>query len=108
MFPKETTDHGDAWDPEDGMLEGLALAWSVDIGEPFPGSMPLGHGEELDIPGSLVPPGCQLITLIATDSDGRTGTDSVAVDINATGCLGSLFGDGFESGDVSLWSTALP
>jgi hypothetical protein len=108
--PADGTLHlrGDAWDPEDGMLEGLSLAWSAESDGPGAGSSTLGSGEALDISASQLTPGCQSITLTATDSDAKTGTDTVEVDIGATGCLGLFFADGFESADTSAWSSAVP
>lgn len=44
-------------------------------------------------------------------SDGATGTaDILAQNLNLDGSLGpsSIFADGFESGDTSLWSSAVP
>ncbi len=97
---------GDAWDPEDGLLEGFELLWTTDDGGTAPRFV--GFGGEVDVPASQLTTGCQLITLTATDSDGRVGTDSVEVDIGATGCLGLFFADGFESGDSTAWTSAVP
>ena len=103
---------GDAWDPEDGSLEGLALSWTATggtgPGAVLPGIQVLGTGQVLDVPAAGLSAGCQLIVLTATDSDGKTDTDSVEVDIGATGCLGLFFADGFESGDLSAWSSSAP
>jgi len=96
---------GAAWDPEDGLLEGGELAWSVDDGG---GPVPLGSGSDLDLPASQFATGCQTITLEATDSSANTATDTVEVDIGETGCLGLFFADGFESGDLGAWSGSAP
>jgi ELWxxDGT repeat protein len=97
---------GDGWDPEDGVLEGSRLEWTVEFGEPFPSQDLLGFGEAVDIPASQLPQGCQLILLTATDSDGHHAHDTVEVDIGGTGCLHPIFDDGFESGNLSTWSSS--
>ncbi len=97
---------GDAWDPEDGMLEGSRLEWSVEYSDPFPGHDVLGFGESLDVEAYQLPPGCQQIVLSATDTDGHHATDTVTVDIGGTGCLHPIFDDGFESGNLSPWSSS--
>jgi len=61
---------GSAYDPEDGILEESALAWtsSLDGG--------LGTGS---IVLASLSPGQHIITLTATDSDGNVTTDSLIV-----------------------------
>ena len=87
---------GDAWDPEDGLLSGGSLLWSVSSDDPLVSDTLLGLGAVVEVPASALPDGCQEITLTATDSNGKTDTDMVKVDIGATGCLGRVFEDSFE------------
>ena len=46
--------------------------------------------------------------VVAWASDGSSGTDSDGSSIQARRFEISIFSDGFESGDVSAWSQALP
>lgn len=65
---------GSAFDPEDGQLPGASLSWFSDqMGF-------LGTGSSLWV--DLVPNSCgsqHTITLEATDSDGNTSTDVIAI-----------------------------
>ena len=62
---------GSATDPQDGPLEGAALAWSSSI------DGVLGTGSTLD--AELPSTGVHTITLTATDADGNTGDAAVSV-----------------------------
>lgn len=103
---------GDAWDPGDGELEGSALTWTMTaIADPAGlqrGVLLLGEGRALDLPTSGYPTGCHLITLTATDSEGKTAVDTIGVDLGATRCFGGLFADGFENGNLDEWSNSVP
>lgn len=84
------TFRGDAWDPEDGLIGGNALVWTSSLdGE-------LGSGEILETNTSQLTPGCHIITLTATDTDGHIATDTVEVGIQTADCVGVIFSDGFE------------
>jgi len=90
---------GEGWDPEDGLLTGTSISWSILTDNPFvpePVPLVLGTGEVLEISASQLSPGCQEITLTAVDSDGKEGTDTVQVDVGQTGCDETIFTDGFE------------
>lgn len=69
----EVTFRGSAEDPEDGALTGAALVWSSSI------DGNLGAGEELTVTDLTA--GGHVITLTATDSDGRRGTASITIGI---------------------------
>lgn len=62
---------GSAYDSEDGDLTGSSLIWTSDIDGDF------GTGTTLTI--NTLSPGTHTIRLIATDSDGLSGTDIVSV-----------------------------
>jgi hypothetical protein len=62
---------GSAYDVEDGALEGAALAWTSSR------DGPLGTGSSLA--QVSLSPGLHLVTLTATDSQARTGSDSITV-----------------------------
>jgi PKD repeat protein len=72
--PEAITLTGDADDPEDGPLDGAALAWSSDR------DGPLGTGGQLVVELSL---GEHVITLEGTDSDGLVGRDTVAIEVSS-------------------------
>ena len=96
---------GVGWDPEDGT--DVSLEWIVDIDSPAPIS--LGLGAEIDYPADQLAVGCHSVTLVATDSDTHSATDSVVVAIGPVDCLlGGLFEDGFEDGSTAAWSDTLP
>jgi hypothetical protein len=64
---------GVATDPQDGALSGSALVWtSSEL------STPIGTGLSFE---AALPAGTHLITLIATDSDSNTGTDTITLTI---------------------------
>ena len=46
--------------------------------------------------------------VVAWTSDGSGGTDSSGFSIQAQRYLGTLFADGFESGDLAAWSSVVP
>ncbi len=62
---------GEAYDVEDGILPEGALAWSSDV------EGDLGSGPHLAV--TTLHPGAHVITLRATDSDGKAGTATVTV-----------------------------
>jgi hypothetical protein len=64
---------GDAYDPEDGDLDGLALIWESDR------DGQLGNGGLLTLAAQYLTPGLHRVALKATDSDGMVGTASVNV-----------------------------
>ncbi len=64
-----------AWDPEDGSLTAEQLTWTTPV------SGTLGHGAELEV--SSLPPGSHLLTLQAMDSEGRSTTAQVYVEVAA-------------------------
>ena len=64
---------GQAYDLEDGYLQGTALRWTLEpLGE-------MGSGETLDL--FAMPRGDYTVTLIAADSDGQTATDTISIQI---------------------------
>ena len=60
-----------ASDPEDGTLGGASIVWRTDLQV-----APLGSGAVLN---TTLPVGANTVTCIATDSDGKTGSDTVVV-----------------------------
>lgn len=118
---ESVTFEGSASDPEDGNLSGEALAWSSDV------DGDLGTGETLTVQD--LSPAVHTVTLVATDSDGATGSDSIAVDTRglpevtiAAPADDSLFdpgddialqgsatdeSDGMLTGDALQWSSDL-
>lgn len=60
-----------ASDPEDGTLSGASIVWRTDLQV-----APLGSGITL---GTALPVGANVVTCTATDSDGKTGSDSITV-----------------------------
>lgn len=90
---------GDAWDPEDGLLEGAQLAWRVEDNGVV--SSPFAFGSAVDVAASQFAEGCQTLTLTATDSDGRSGSDSVELVIDPSLGEGVVFVNGFEAGDTT-------
>ena len=68
---------GYAGDREDGMLEGVNLLWEAD------GYGALGHGAELFVPGGTLGRGPHTIRLLAWDSDGMEGMDTIQVFVGA-------------------------
>ena len=80
-----------ATDPEDGPLQGTSLVWTSSV------SGTLGCGELVSL--STLPPGPQVITLAAQDSDSLTATDSVTITILA---------DSDADGLPDAWESAYP
>jgi PKD repeat protein len=74
VLPPTTSLRGLAEDAEDGTLPMTALAWRSSLGGP------LGTGSPFD---ATLPLGAQTLTLIATDSAGGVGVDTVDVIITA-------------------------
>ena len=64
---------GDAYDPEDGDLDDLALIWESDR------DGQLGNGGLLTLAAQNLTPGRHIITLTAADSDGQVGMASVEI-----------------------------
>ena len=63
---------GEATDPEDGDLDGMALVWTSDLdGE-------IGTGKEFS---AALSEGTHTVTLTATDSDGNTGDDTLTFNV---------------------------
>ncbi|MBZ0233076.1 MAG: hypothetical protein K8M05_12165 [Deltaproteobacteria bacterium] len=60
-----------ASDPEDGTLSGASVVWRTDLQV-----APLGSGNVLN---TTLPVGANTVTCIATDSDGKNGSDSIVV-----------------------------
>ena len=69
---------GHAEDAEDGELNGAALSWSSSL------DGGLGSGEQLTVP---LTEGAHILTLVATDSDGRTDQDQVSVLVSGENAL---------------------
>jgi tetratricopeptide (TPR) repeat protein len=65
---------GDAWDPQDGILEGASLTWSSDV------DGTLGQGSNLTVASLSL--GGQQITLTGTDSHGHSAFDLVSINIS--------------------------
>jgi hypothetical protein len=74
------------------------LAASLDWASSLDGV--LGSGGGFSAPLSA---GIHTITATVTDSGGLTGSDSITVE-----ALPDVFVDGFESGDTSAWTAAVP
>lgn len=66
--------HGSATDPEDGVLSGASLAWSSSLDGQI--------GTDTILTIATLSPGDHVIRLIATDSRGATGRDSVVLTVN--------------------------
>ncbi len=62
---------GAATDPQDGNLTGGSLVWASDL------DGVIGTGEMLNAPLTTV--GTHVITLVATDSDGNSASDSISL-----------------------------
>ncbi len=60
-----------ASDPEDGVLSGASIVWRSDLQV-----APLGSGAALS---TTLPPDVNMVTCTATDSDAKTGSDTIAV-----------------------------
>jgi peptidoglycan/xylan/chitin deacetylase (PgdA/CDA1 family) len=73
QFGSEVYFVGGAYDPEDGRLADVSLTWSSDV------DGILGTGEVLDVP--FLSPGTHRITLMATDSEGKSATATVQIDV---------------------------
>lgn len=67
------TFQGSATDPEDGPLTGTALTWKSSL------DSTLGNGEELTVAAADLTPGNHTVTLVATDSHGVTGSESIPI-----------------------------
>lgn len=65
---------GQAFDPEDGLVQDESLGWTVD-------GSPIGKGAWLDTTAAAVGTGSHVVTLQATDADGMTGTASVVLHV---------------------------
>ncbi len=66
---------GYAYDNEDGLLSDVALSWSSNL------DGILGTGSSLAVVASTLTEGIHIITLMAQDSDGQVGTDTVTVQV---------------------------
>jgi hypothetical protein len=64
---------GEAYDPEDGNLDDLALIWESDR------DGQLGNGGLLTLAAQSLTPGLHQITLQATDCDGMVGSASISI-----------------------------
>jgi hypothetical protein len=60
-----------ATDPEDGTLSGASVVWRTDLD-----TAPLGSGLALT---TTLPVGDNVVTCTATDSDGKTGSDTITI-----------------------------
>lgn len=60
-------------DPEDGILDGASMVWTID-GDPTP----LGNGAELAV---MLTAGMQTLRLTATDSFGNVAEDTLSIDV---------------------------
>jgi aqualysin 1 len=67
---------GSGWDPEDGVLPGESLVWTSSL------QGTIGTGTSFS--RSDLVAGSHLVSLVATDSDGATGTATVSITIEAT------------------------
>lgn len=67
---------GHGFDPDDGFLEGTALAWESDL------DGVLGTGDELPI--TTLSEGTHVVMFTATDSDGNSASDSISVQVDGT------------------------
>ena len=77
---------GDAYDPEDGTLEGEALFWESDR------DGPLGNGVSLVLAAKNLTSGPHQITLTASDGDGMVGSASINIVVNRRLYLPLLYG----------------
>lgn len=85
---------GSANDPEDGALSGNSLEWTSDV------DGVLGTGDSVSI--STLSLGDHNITLTATDSDAKTGSDSVFVRVTEPGAAPQP-----RAGDVNPYAGSL-
>ncbi|MFZ5570312.1 MAG: PKD domain-containing protein [Thermodesulfobacteriota bacterium] len=97
---ESVTFSGTGSDPEDGVLSGNSLVWRSNKD----GQIGIGISPTV----SYLSSGAHTITLLVTDSDGATGTDTVALTVGNTAPTAAIQnpadGDTFSSGDLVIFN----